>query len=194
MFKRIRDLALRLSPIAALATGCGSTVQQATTAAPTASVLTHEVTRIDGTAGDLAAYRGKVLLIVNTASRCGFTPQYESLESLYREKQEAGFVILGFPSNDFLGQEPGTNAEIAEFCSTTYDVTFPMFEKIKVKGSDAHPLFRDLAAAAGEPGWNFNKYLIDRNGRVVARYGSRVRPDDSDLLAQIEALLANKPD
>lgn len=136
------------------------------------------------------AFRGKVLLIVNTASKCGFTPQYEGLEALHEALAPRGFAVLGFPSNDFLGQEPGTEEEIRAFCTTTYGVKFPMFEKVVVRGEDATPLYRALAREAGEaPGWNFHKYLIDREGRLVASFGSRTRPEDPKLRARIEALL-----
>jgi glutathione peroxidase len=137
------------------------------------------------------AYRGQVLLVVNTASKCGFTPQYEGLEALHAELGPRGFAVLGFPSNDFMGQEPGTEEEIAEFCTNTFGVQFPMFEKVQVKGRDATPLFRQLAAATGNsPGWNFHKYLIDREGNVVADFGSRTRPDDATMRQRIEELLA----
>jgi len=137
------------------------------------------------------AYGGRVLLVVNTASKCGFTPQYEGLEALHATYGERGFAVLGFPSNDFMGQEPGSEEEIQEFCTLTYGVKFPMFEKVQVRGSGATPLYRDLAAATGEaPGWNFHKYLIDRSGKVVASFGSRTKPDDPKLVAEIERLLA----
>ncbi len=135
-------------------------------------------------------YAGKVILVVNTASRCGFTPQYAGLEQLQRELGPRGLVVLGFPSNDFGAQEPGTEAEIGKFCRSTYGVQFPMFEKTVVNGAAAHPLYRHLAQASGEaPGWNFHKYLIDRNGRVVGSYGSTVAPESDTLRAAIEALL-----
>ncbi len=136
-------------------------------------------------------YSGQVLLIVNTASKCGLTPQYEGLEALHAKLSSRGFAVLGFPSNDFMGQEPGTEEEIAEFCSLTYGVKFPMYEKVSVKGDAVTPLYRDLQAATGEaPGWNFHKYLIDRDGMVVASFGSRTQPDDAAMLKQIETLLA----
>ncbi|KFN46840.1 hypothetical protein N787_00675 [Arenimonas metalli CF5-1] len=137
------------------------------------------------------AYGGQVLLVVNTASKCGFTPQYEGLEAMYAKYKEQGFAVLGFPSNDFMGQEPGSEEEIQEFCTLTYGVKFPMFEKVQVRGSGATPLYAELAAATGEaPGWNFHKYLIDREGKVVASFGSRTKPDDPKLVAEIEKLLA----
>jgi glutathione peroxidase len=140
------------------------------------------------------AYGGQVLLVFNTASKCGFTPQYEGLEAMHAKYRERGFAVLGFPSNDFMGQEPGSEEEIQEFCTLTYGVKFPMFEKVQVRGAGATPLYRDLAAATGEqPGWNFHKYLVDRSGKVVASFGSRTKPDDPALVARIEALLDEAP-
>jgi glutathione peroxidase len=137
------------------------------------------------------AYAGKVLLVVNTASKCGFTPQYDALEALHAKYEARGFAVLGFPSNDFKGQEPGTEQQIQDFCRLTYGVKFPMFEKVHVVGEETTPLYRDLLAATGEaPGWNFHKYLVDRNGKVVASFGSRTTPDDPALVARLEALLA----
>jgi len=137
------------------------------------------------------AYGGKVLLIVNTASKCGFTPQYEGLEALQQTLSPRGFAVLGFPSNDFKGQEPGSEAQIQEFCTLTYGVKFPMFEKVHVVGDEATPLYRDLTRATGvAPGWNFHKYLVSRDGRVVAQFPSKVRPDDPELRAAIERELA----
>jgi glutathione peroxidase len=137
-------------------------------------------------------YGGKVLLIVNTASKCGNTPQYDGLEKLYSEYQEQGLVVLGFPSNDFMGQEPGTEEQIQEFCRLTYKVRFPMFEKITVKDDDAHPLYAQLAEAAGTfPRWNFHKYLVGRDGKVIAEFSPRTQPYDKDLVAEIEAALGS---
>ncbi len=136
------------------------------------------------------AYEGKVLLVVNTASKCGNTPQYEGLEKLYAEYGDAGLVVLGFPSNDFLGQEPGTEEQIQEFCRLTYGVRFPMFEKITVKGSDAHPLYTRLADASGTyPTWNFHKYLIGRDGQLISAFSPRTQPYDDDLVAAIKRAL-----
>ena len=134
----------------------------------------------------------QVLLVVNTASKCGFTPQYEGLEALHAKYAGRGFSVVGFPSNDFKGQEPGTEAEIREFCTLTYGVKFPMFEKVGVKKGSAVPFYDALAAQAGGeyPAWNFHKYLVDREGRVVASFGSRTAPDDTALVAQIEKLLS----
>lgn len=142
-----------------------------------------------------SAYAGKVVLIVNTASKCGFTGQYEGLEALYRRYREQGLVVLGFPSNDFANQEPGTEKEIQAFCRTTYSVEFPMFEKVHVRGAQAHPLFKALAAHPNGaiPKWNFYKYLLDRDGRLVESYGSITAPDSKRLIRRIEALLAQPP-
>lgn len=163
-------------------------------------VLGFTVKSIDGTDVDLAKYKGKVLLVVNVASKCGLTPQYEQLEALYKQKKDDGLVILGFPANNFGGQEPGTDAEIKTFCTSKYNVTFPMFAKISVKGADQHPLYKALcgqpAPIGGDPGWNFTKFVVDRQGRVQARFDSRVKPDDKALVAKIDELLkadATKP-
>ena len=136
-------------------------------------------------------YGGQVLLVVNTASKCGYTPQYEALEAMHAKYKDRGFAVLGFPSNDFMGQEPGSEKQIQEFCTLTYGVKFPMFQKVHVKGNDATPLYKRLAAdGGGAPKWNFHKYLVDREGRVVASYGSKVKPGDPALVAAIEKLLA----
>jgi len=138
------------------------------------------------------AYAGKVLLVVNTASKCGNTPQYEGLEKLYQEYGEQGLVVLGFPSNDFMGQEPGTEEEIQEFCRLTYKVRFPMFEKVTVKKGDAHPLFNQLAAAAGTyPTWNFHKFLIGRDGQLITEFSPSTKPYNRELVARIESALNN---
>lgn len=141
------------------------------------------------------AYGGKVLLIVNTASKCGFTPQYDALERLDAQYKDRGFAVLGFPSNDFMGQEPGSEAQIKEFCTLTYGVKFPMFEKVQVKEGVANPFYAKLAGASEGryPSWNFYKYLVDRDGKVVADFSSKVKPDDSALVSKIEALLDAKP-
>ncbi len=136
-------------------------------------------------------FEGQVLLVVNTASKCGFTPQYEGLEQLHSELKDKGFAVVGFPSNEFGGQEPGTEDEIKEFCTLTYGVEFPMFEKVQVKGEGATPFYQALAkAGGGEPQWNFHKYLIGKDGAVIAGYGSRVKPDAPELRAAIEAAIA----
>lgn len=160
---------------------------------PSPYVLGYTMNRIDGTPEDLSTYKGKVVLIVNVASKCGLTPQYDTLQSLYESHKDKGFVILGFPANNFMGQEPGTNEEIASFCRDKYDVDFPMFEKVSVKGKDATPLFAQLGSfpepQGGEPSWNFTKYLVDKQGNLVARFGPRVKPDDKEILARIDELL-----
>jgi len=136
------------------------------------------------------AYSGKVLLVVNTASKCGNTPQYDGLEKLYQEYGTDGLVVLGFPSNDFFGQEPGTEAEIQEFCRLTYKVKFPMFEKVNVKEGKAHPFFDRLATAAGTyPTWNFHKFLIGRDGQLITEFSPRTKPYDEKLVAAIQAAL-----
>ena len=133
---------------------------------------------------------GKVVLVVNTASRCAYTPQYDGLEKLYQRYMDRGLVVVGFPSNDFAGQEPGAEKQIRDFCRLTYNVRFPMFEKVQVKGDSADPFYRYLAGAAGEqPRWNFHKYLLDRNGRVVASFRRQVEPEGERLLGMIEKLL-----
>jgi glutathione peroxidase len=139
-------------------------------------------------------FDGQVLLVVNTASKCGFTPQYEGLEALHQKFAGRGFAVVGFPSNDFMGQEPGTEDEIREFCTLTYGVKFPMFEKVTVKEGSAVPFYDELAREAGGqyPAWNFHKYLIDRRGHVVASFGSKVKPDDAKLVGEIERLLNEK--
>ena len=150
--------------------------------------------RLDGSADSLGAHRGQVLLIVNVASQCGYTPQYEGLQALYERYRERGFSILGFPSNDFGKQEPGSDQEIAKFCRANYGVEFPMFTKCKVLGEDAHPLYRELASRpepiGGDVTWNFEKYLVDREGRVAARFDSEVTPEDPRVVKHIEQLLA----
>ena len=135
-------------------------------------------------------YGGKVLLIVNTASKCGNTPQYDGLEKLYQDYGDDGLVVLGFPSNDFMGQEPGTEEQIQEFCRLTYKVKFPMFEKVTVKKGDAHPFYEQLAAKAGTyPTWNFHKYLIGRDGQLITEFSPRTQPDDKRLVEAIRAAL-----
>ena len=135
-------------------------------------------------------YAGKVVLVVNTASKCGNTPQYDGLEQLYQEYGDAGLVVLGFPSNDFFGQEPGTEAEIQEFCRLTYKIKFPMFEKVTVKEGKAHPFFDQLAAAAGTyPTWNFHKFLIGRDGKLIREFSPRTKPYNDKVVAEIEAAL-----
>ncbi|TCK09583.1 glutathione peroxidase [Marinobacterium mangrovicola] len=138
-------------------------------------------------------YSGQVLLVVNTASRCAFTKQYDGLEALYAEYKDQGFAVLGFPSNDFGGQEPGTEDQIQDFCRTTYGVEFPMFSKSRVKGADADPFWKNLVAVSGtSPKWNFYKYLIGRDGKIIDTYSSMTSPDSGRLQADIEKALAEK--
>jgi glutathione peroxidase len=182
----------------------------------TTSLYDIPLKKIDGTPGSLGAYRGKVLLVVNVASKCGLTPQYKGLENLYQQKHGQGLEILGFPANNFMGQEPGTESEISNFCSTQYDVHFPLFSKLSVVGADRHPLYTQLTTAQpkasgdgafrerlkgyginpGNPAdvlWNFEKFLVSRRGEVVGRFSPDTAPDDSRLLAAIDAELAKAP-
>jgi len=167
------------------------------TAAISSATTIHDFTlnSIDGQPTSLGQFKGKVVLIVNVASRCGFTPQYVGLEALYNKYKDRGLVILGFPANNFLRQEPGSNEAIKAFCSTKYHVTFPMFAKVSVKGADKTPLYQFLTdkkadpATGGEVGWNFTKFLADRNGKVIARFASRVEPESAELTRAIEAAL-----
>ena len=138
----------------------------------------------------LSMYKGRVLLVVNTASECGNTPQYAGLEKLHEELKDRGFSVLGFPSNDFGGQEPGSEAEIKQFCNLRYHVTFPMFAKVKTKGPDKSPVYAFLTAKNGEPKWNFHKYLVGKDGQVIRAFPARLPPDDKELRAAIEAALA----
>ena len=165
---------------------------------PSRSFYDFTMKDIDGKDVALSAFKGKVVLLLNVASRCGFTPQYAGLQKLYETYKDRGFVVLGFPANNFASQEPGADPEIKAFCTTNYDVTFPMFSKISVKGSDQHPLYRWLTSKetdpefAGNITWNFNKFLINRNGKVVGRFGSLTKPQDKELIAAIEKALAEK--
>jgi glutathione peroxidase len=159
------------------------------------SVYDFSMKSIDGKTISLSTYKGKVLLVVNVASRCGFTPQYKDLEALYRKYRDQGFTILAFPANNFAGQEPGTDAEIKEFCTLNYDVTFPLFSKISVKGEDQHPLYRFLTSeeanpsTGGEVQWNFQKYLVGRDGKVLAKFLSKVKPLSEELTSALEKAL-----
>jgi len=158
------------------------------------ALLRHTFNQLQtGEPQSLCRYQGKVLLVVNTASKCGYTPQYEGLEALYRKYKDRGFVVIGFPSNDFGGQEPGNNKQIAEFCRTTYGVQFPLYEKTTVTELSRNPLYLDLVRATVEaPKWNFHKYLIDRSGKPVASFISDVEPESRELVTRIEGLLAGK--
>jgi len=159
------------------------------------NVLEFTLNSIDGQATPLANYKGKVIMIVNVASRCGYTPQYTQLEAVYEKYKHKGFVILGFPANNFMGQEPGTNEEIKTFCSTKYNVTFPLFSKISVKGDDKAPLYQFLTdktanpSTGGDIGWNFTKFLVDRNGKIIQRFDSKVKPDAPEVVSSIESAL-----
>ena len=170
----------------------------ATARADVKSPLDFKVKDIDGKEVDLADYKGKVVLFVNVASECGLTPQYEKLEALYEKFGEDGLVILGFPANEFGKQEPGTDEEIKEFCTGTYGVKFPMFSKIVVKGEGQHPLYQFLTGKdsnpkfAGDISWNFEKFLVDRQGNVVARFAPRTTPDSADLVKAVETEIAKK--
>jgi len=151
---------------------------------------------IDGKASNLSAYKGKVMLIVNVASHCGFTPQYTALEATYKKYSDQGFVILGFPCNQFGGQEPGTDADIKQFCTSKYSVTFPMFDKLEVNGANRHPLYVMLAGQEspfpGDIKWNFTKFLIGKDGKIIKRFESKVTPDSPEITAAVEAALAAK--
>ena len=158
-------------------------------------IYNFKMKTIDGEEKSLADYKGKALLVVNVASTCGFTPQYKSLQALYEKYHDRGFEVLGFPANNFMGQEPGTDAEIKEFCSLKFHTTFPMFSKISVKGKDIDPLYQYLTKESGFEGdiaWNFNKFLVDSSGRVTARYGSTTDPLSDRLTKDLEAILPQK--
>lgn len=167
----------------------------ASTAFPASDIYGFTLNSIDGQPAPLAAYRGKVLLLVNVASRCGFTPQYAGLEKIYQQYKDRGFVILGFPANNFGGQEPGTNDEIKTFCSRTYNVTFPLYTKTSVKGNDINPLYRFLTdknenpATGGDIRWNFTKFLIGRDGAIITRFEPNVTPDSAEVTGAIEKAL-----
>ena len=159
------------------------------------NVLDFTLNSIDGKPAPLSQYQGKVVLIVNVASRCGYTPQYAGLEKVYEKYKDQGFVILGFPANNFGAQEPGTNEEIKTFCSSKYNVTFPMYAKISVKGADIHPLYQFLTdkqsspATGGDIQWNFTKFLVGKDGKVIARFESKVTPESPEVTGAIEKAL-----
>ncbi len=161
-------------------------------------LLYRTVTAIDGSKVNMGRYQGQVLMIVNTASKCGNTPQYADLERIYRKYRDQGFVVLGFPANNFGGQEPGSNEEIQRFCTSEYNVSFPMFSKISVKGEDKHPLYQRLTDPKKNPGfsgeieWNFAKFLVNRKGEVVARFPARQKPTEPEVIAAIERELAKR--
>ena len=154
-----------------------------------ASVHDFELNTIDGQKMPLSAYKGKVVLLVNTASQCGYTPQYEGLEALHKKYKGQGVVLVGVPANNFGGQEPGSNEEIKTYCNRTYHVTFPMASKVSVTGGDQIPLYKHLSGAAGAPQWNFTKYLVGKDGQVIKKFDSAVTPDARELAAAIEAAL-----
>ena len=164
----------------------------ARTPVATTDPFSFTVTDIDGKPRDLAQYRGKAVLIVNTASRCGFTPQYEGLEALYDRYRARGFEVLAFPANDFMGQEPGSNDEIKTFCTTRFKTSFPLFAKVSVKGKNMTPLYQWLTASSPFPGdipWNFTKFLVAPDGRVIARFGPRTKPEDAEVISALEPIL-----
>jgi len=169
-----------------------------TGAPPQKNVYEFTMKDIDGKDIKLDAYKGKVVMIVNVASKCGYTSQYEGMETIYKKYKDQGFVVLGFPANNFMGQEPGTEKEIKEFCSTKYGVTFPMFSKISVTGADQHPLYTFLTSKESNPefggdiSWNFNKFIVDRNGKIVGRFGSKDKPEGEAVTAALEKYLAAK--
>lgn len=167
-----------------------------TTLLADSEIYTFGLVRIDGKPTPLAFYQGKVMLIVNVASQCGYTPQYAGLEALYEKYKDKGLIVLGFPANNFGGQEPGTDEQIKTFCSRKYNVTFPMYSKISVKGADQAPLYKFLVkedpSHTGEIKWNFTKFLVDRNGTVMQRFEPAVTPEDPQMVAAIEKLLQEK--
>lgn len=157
-----------------------------------ASIYEFTMNDIDGKSVKLEQFKGKAVLIVNVASKCGNTPQYEGLEKIYKQYKDKGFVVLGFPANNFMGQEPGSEADIKQFCSTKYNVTFPMFSKISVKGDDIHPLYKYLTQSsnpAGEVRWNFGKFLIGKDGKIAARFDPKALPESPEVIAAIESAL-----
>ena len=165
--------------------------QKASSGGTVKSFYDLKTTTLDGKPADLASYKGKVALVVNVASKCGYTPQYEGLEKLYREMKGKGVTLLGFPSNDFGRQEPGTAEEIATFCKNTYDVTFPLFSKGQTKpGPDQSPVYSWLGKSGNLPAWNFSKYVIDKNGQVVAFFPSKTTPDSPEIRAALDKALA----
>jgi glutathione peroxidase len=190
---------VKILSILALFVGFGAVVlfnfSAPTASAKVKSILDFKMKDIDGKEVALKKYKGDVLLIVNTASKCGYTPQYEGLQAIYTKYKDQGFEVLGFPANNFGGQEPGTESDIKEFCESKYKVTFPMFAKISVKGEDQHPMYKFLTAKetnaqfAGDITWNFNKFLVNRKGEVVARFSSKDTPQSEAVTAAIEKYL-----
>lgn len=181
-----------MKPLKSIATGLLLTM----TALAAGSIQDIALKDIDGKPTSLKAYQGKVVLVVNVASKCGLTPQYEALESIYKKYQKQGLVVVGFPCNDFNGQEPGSAEEIKTFCSTKYSVTFPLMSKLHVKGPEQHPLYTSLtgkeAKFPGDIEWNFGKFLVGRNGEVLARFKPQTKPDDTAVTSAIEEALKSK--
>lgn len=191
MTKRIGVTAIVLAVIMVV-TGCSNSSPDDEVVAEkkAMSLYDFEVQTITGQDATIGDYEGQVLLFVNVASECGFTPQYEGLQTLWEQYGDDGLVVLGFPANDFASQEPGTDEEIQAFCTGEFGVTFPMFSKISVRGEDQHPLYTHLTAHADEKiSWNFNKILVDRNGEVIDHFGSRVEPRSDELVDAIESVL-----
>ena len=169
----------------------GARPAEAPRAAPSGPSFFHlSAARLDGQEEKLSTYQGKVLLVVNTASQCGYTPQYEGLQKLHQSYEGKGFAVLGFPSNDFGGQEPGSSSQIATFCQKNFGVSFPMFSKVSTTGAGASPVYQFLSAAAGPPRWNFHKYLVGKDGKVIRGFASAVEPGSPELKAAIDSALA----
>ncbi|AGC44096.1 glutathione peroxidase [Myxococcus stipitatus DSM 14675] len=185
---------LTLVTALAVTPALASTPSKSPPASEKTSMSLHDLSanRLDGKAAKLSDYQGKVLVIVNTASECGYTPQYAGLEKLYQEYKAKGVEVLGFPSNDFGEQEPGTSEQIAKFCELRFKVTFPMFEKVKTKGDGQSPVYSFLAKKHDAPKWNFHKYVVGKDGQVVAGFPSKVTPESDELRKAINAALAQK--
>lgn len=193
---RLKDVFALGASLITLATGCGHSVQGAS---QDKTALRFKMESLDGKEVDLSQYQGKVVLIVNVASKCGLTPQYEQLQKLHEKYADEGLAILGFPCNQFMGQEPGSAEEIAEFCQKNYGVGFDMFAKVDVKGDQAADLYKLLTSldteptGAGDISWNFEKFVLDKDGFVVGRYSPRTKPDAPEIVEQIEAQLKREP-
>lgn len=199
MFGLVGFVVLNLMNVIAFAAGdpAPATTTTTTTPAATDTVYSYKLKDIDGKEVELSKYKGDVLLIVNTASECGLTPQYEGLETLFKKYKDKGFKVLAFPANNFGGQEPGSDSEIKNFCSEKYHVSFPLFSKISVKGDDQNPLYKFLTThsnkdIAGDVKWNFQKYLVGRDGKVIKKFDPRVTPDDKTLAEEIDKAVAVK--
>jgi glutathione peroxidase len=194
--RRVDKRLVRVNRSAMKTIGCVAVLFLMTTLLHASSIYEIAVKDIDGKDTTLNAYNGKVILIVNVASQCGFTPQYKNLEAVYEKYKDQGFVILGFPCNQFGSQEPGTDEEIKQFCTSKYFITFPLFDKIEVNGANRHPLYELLAGKdspfPGDITWNFNKFLIGKDGKILKRFDSKIKPDAPEATAAIEAALAAK--